>query len=88
MVAGIGQGTAFMGALRHATARAPADQHASVAAAFWVVTYLGAGLPVLAVGALATATGLVVAVEVFAATAAGGCVVMLALLCTTGASSR
>jgi MFS family permease len=79
-VAGIGQGMAFMGALRHATAAAPAGEQASVAAAFWIVTYIGAGLPVIGVGIAATAVGLVTAVQLFAAVIAAACLVMVAVL--------
>lgn len=76
-VAGVGQGLAFMGAARQATQVAPADQRAGVAAAFWIASYLGGGLPVTCNGLLAVRIGLVPAVNTFAIILAGGCVLML-----------
>jgi hypothetical protein len=67
-----------MGALRRATADAPPGEQASVAAAFWMVTYLGAGLTVAGVGLLAAAVGLVAAVDLFAAAMVAACLGLLA----------
>ena len=67
VVIGIGHGLTFMAALRQATATATPGEHASVAAAFFSITYLGGSVPVIAVGLLATALPLTIAVELFAA---------------------
>jgi MFS family permease len=76
-VAGVGQGLAFMGATRQANQVAPANQRASVAAAFWIASYLGGGLPVTCNGLLAVRIGLVPAVNTFAIILAGACVLVL-----------
>lgn len=65
-VAGAGQGLAVMGATRHATRAVPARQRAGVAAAFWIASYLGGGLPVIGAGFLSAGIGLVPAVDIFA----------------------
>ncbi len=56
-----------MGALRQATATAAPSEQASVAAAFFSITYLGGSIPVITVGLLATALPLTTAVPLFAA---------------------
>ncbi len=80
LIAGIGQGLAFMGAVRHANQIAPKDTHAAVISAFYVATYLGVGVPVIGVGLLATVTSTTTAVDVFAVIALLGCLVVAALL--------
>lgn len=72
-IAGFGQGLAFMGATRQATQSAPTAQRAGVAAAFWIASYLGGGLPVIGVGVLAIHTNVPVAVTAFAITLAIAC---------------
>jgi len=67
IVIGIGHGLTFMGALRQATATAAPSEQASVAAAFFSITYLGGSIPVITVGLLATALPLTTAVQLFAA---------------------
>ena len=80
-VAGIGQGTAFLGAKTEINTIAPPARHAEVLSSFYVVTYLGTGIPVLRVGFLATAIGLLSAVEWFSAgTAAAAAPLVGALL--------
>jgi len=74
IVIGTGHGLTFMGALRQATATAAPSKQASVAAAFFSITYLGGSIPVITVGLLATALPLTTAVPLFAA------VIALALL--------
>jgi sugar phosphate permease len=76
-LAGAGQGLGFMGALRRVNEIAPPATHASVASAFWVVTYLGGGGPVIVVGFLAIPLGLVPAVQCAAVAVAVACVVTL-----------
>lgn len=67
VVAGTGQGSAFLGAMTEINAATPADRHAEVLSGFNVVTYLGTGIPVVGVGFLATTIGLLPAVEWFSA---------------------
>lgn len=74
-VTGAGQGLAFLGALRRVNDLAPADERAGVASAFYVVTYLGGGGPVIVVGLLAGPLGLVPAVQLAAGVLALACVV-------------
>jgi sugar phosphate permease len=76
-IAGAGQGLAFMGAIRLANDVAPRGEESGVAAAFWVASYLGGGLPVVGVGLLAGHLGLVAAVQIFAAGIAVACLVAL-----------
>lgn len=80
VVAGIGQGTAFLGAMTEINTIAPPARHAEVLSGFYVVTYLGTGIPVLGVGFLATAIGLLSAVEWFSAGAAAAAVALLGAL--------
>lgn len=79
-VTGVGQGLGFLGALRRVNEIAPAATHASVASAFYVVTYLGGGGPVVIVGILAMPLGLVAAVQAAAIAMAATCLVTLAAL--------
>ncbi|MFI9051980.1 MFS transporter [Streptomyces sp. NPDC053427] len=79
-IGGTGQGLAFLGGLTAVNQAAPADRHADVLSSFYVVIYLGVGLPVVGVGFLATVAGLLVAVQCFAAVAAVLCVVVLLVL--------
>jgi len=76
-LAGAGQGLAFMGATREAHQAAVPGEEASVAAAYWVVSYLGGGIPVVGVGLLAVHLGLVRAVQIIAAAIALGCLALL-----------
>jgi MFS family permease len=76
-VTGIGQGLAFMGALRRVNDLAPPSERAGVASAFYVVTYLGGGGPVIVVGLLAIPLGLVPAVQLAAGVLALACLAAL-----------
>jgi MFS family permease len=69
LTAGVGQGLAFMGAVRHANQLAPKANHAAVISAFYVTTYFGVGIPAIGVGLLATATSTTTAVAIFAVVA-------------------
>ena len=80
VVAGTGQGMAFLGAMTEINAVAPPERHAEVLSSFYVVTYLGTGIPVLGVGFLATAIGLLSAVEWFSAGVAAAAIVLLGAL--------
>jgi sugar phosphate permease len=76
-IAGVGQGLAFMGATREATSLTAPGQRAETAAAFWVASYLGGGLPVIGVGLASTRFGLTHAVQAFAACLAVACLATL-----------
>ncbi|GIH17448.1 MFS transporter [Rugosimonospora africana] len=79
-VAGVGQGLTFLGGLTAVNHAAPEGRRADVLSSFYVVIYLGVGLPVVGVGFLTTEVGLLVAVRYFAATVAALCLVVLAVL--------
>ena len=78
IVAGVGQGLAFVAAMREVGEIAPTDRHADVMSSFYVVTYLGTGAPVIGVGVLANHTSLLRAVEAFAAVLVVLCLAALA----------
>jgi MFS family permease len=75
-LAGGGQGLVFLAGVTEVTAVAPPARRAEVMSAFYVVVYLGVGLPVIGVGFLATAIGLLHAVQYFAVGVAAGCLVL------------
>ena len=66
LTAGVGQGLAYMGAIRQANKLAPKQNRAAAISAFYVASYLGVGIPVVGVGMLATATSTTTAVDIFA----------------------
>jgi hypothetical protein len=80
VVAGLGQGLTFLGGLTAITGAAPAERRADVLSSFFVILYLGVGVPVVGVGFVATRVGLLTAVQYFAWGAAVLCVVVLAAL--------
>ncbi|MEU5364055.1 MFS transporter [Streptomyces sp. NPDC005925] len=80
VVAGIGQGLAFLGGLTAVSQAATVDRHAEVLSGFYVIVYLGVGLPVIGVGFLATVAGLLAAVQYFAGVVALLCVTVLIVL--------
>ncbi len=71
--AGAGQGLVFLGALTAVGRAVDGASRAEVLSAFYVVVYLGVGVPVIGVGLLATAAGLLPAVQGFAVVAAVLC---------------
>lgn len=79
VLAGIGQGLGFLGAMTEISQAAPPERHADVLSSFYVVTYLGTGLPVIGVGFLATALGLLPEVRIFAAVVGILCLTALAI---------
>ncbi len=79
MIAGVGQGLAFMGAIRTANQLAPQRIHAAVISTFYIVTYLGVGIPVIGVGLLATTMTTTTAVDIFAVIALIGSLSLAAL---------
>ncbi|MGP4019732.1 MFS transporter [Saccharopolyspora sp. 5N708] len=80
VIAGVGQGLAFLGGLTAVNQAAPAGRHADVVSSFYVAIYLGVGLPVIGVGFLATSLGLLPAVQYSAALVALLCLVVLVVL--------
>ncbi len=58
VIAGIGQGMAFLGSMTAVTQAAPASLKAQVVSSFYVVIYCGVGLPVVGIGLLAQHVGL------------------------------
>ncbi|MFG2928175.1 MFS transporter [Streptomyces achromogenes] len=80
VVGGAGQGLAFLGALTEINRAAPQGRHADVLSSFYVVVYLGVGVPVIGVGLLATTTGLLPAVRLFAALVSALCLLTAAAL--------
>ena len=79
VIAGTGQGLVYLGGMTAVNQAAPADRHAEVLSSFYVVAYLGVGVPVICVGFLATSLGLLPAVQCFAALVAALCLVVLAV---------
>ncbi|MFE2996651.1 MFS transporter [Nocardia sp. NPDC059246] len=77
VLAGAGHGLVFLSGLTAINAAAPADRHADVLSTYFVMAYCGSGGPVIGVGLLAGATGLLAAVQIFAAVVAVLCVVRL-----------
>jgi MFS family permease len=73
VIGGVGQGLTFLGGITEINRIAPKDRHADVLSSFYVVIYLGVGIPVIGVGFLATGTGLLTAVQLFAAVVAALC---------------
>ncbi|MYW04947.1 MFS transporter [Streptomyces sp. SID3343] len=65
VVAGVGQGMAFLGAMKEVNLNAPPARLAEVISGFYVVVYLGVGVPIIGVGVLATHVGLLTAVREF-----------------------
>lgn len=80
VIAGIGQGLAFLGGLTAVNQAAPAERRADVISSFYVIIYVGVGLPVIGVGFLATAAGLAAAVQYFAYAVAVLCLAVLSVL--------
>jgi len=66
VVAGAGQGTSFRAGVEAVTSRAPAESGAAVVSTLFVVLYVAISLPVVGVGLLAAAGGIVQAAVVFA----------------------
>ena len=77
LLVGCGQGLAFGGAQAEINAIAPADRRAEVVSGFYVVIYIGVAIPIIGVGVLALATGLLPAVQIFAVAVIAACLVGL-----------
>lgn len=65
VVAGVGFGMAFLGALRALSASIPADHRGAVMSAFYLVAYASLSLPAILAGALDTPLGLKPTFEIF-----------------------
>ncbi|WP_433354680.1 hypothetical protein ACQP25_13620 [Microtetraspora malaysiensis] len=83
VIAGIGQGLAFLGGLTAVNEAAPVGRRADVLSTFYVIIYLGVGLPIIGVGVLATVAGLLAAVQYFACAVAVLCLAVLLILART-----
>ena len=75
-LAGVGQGLVFLAGVTEVTAAAPPERRADVLSSFYVIVYLGVGLPVIGVGFLATAIGLLHSVQGFALAVAALCLAL------------
>jgi hypothetical protein len=62
-VGGTGYGLVFLGGITDVNAVAPAGRRADILSSFYVIVYLGTGVPVTGTGLLATRTGLLHAVS-------------------------
>lgn len=80
VIAGLGQGMGFRAGLTALTAAAPAEQRGEITSAYFFVLYIGITLPVIGVGAAASAFGLVASGVVFAAGVAVLAAVALVLI--------
>jgi MFS family permease len=80
VVSGLGHGLTFGAALAEISEASPADRRGELISAFQVVAFLGSGIPVVGVGALAEAGGLGPAVQVFVAVTSVGSLLALAAL--------
>jgi MFS family permease len=78
ITSGLGHGLTYGAALSEVTAMSPVHRRGDTAATFTVMGYVGSGLPIVGVGALATAVGLVPAVQMFSLVTAAGCLLALA----------
>ncbi|MGV9833747.1 MFS transporter [Nocardia niigatensis] len=77
MLAGAGHGLVFLSGLTAINAAAPLKRHADVLSTYFVMAYCGSGGPVIGVGLLAGAAGLLRAVQIFAVVVAVLCVLRL-----------
>ncbi|GGP75998.1 MFS transporter [Streptomyces abikoensis] len=80
VIGGVGQGMAFLGSITEVNRTAPPDRHADVISSFYVVVYLGVGVPVIGVGLLARTIPLLQAVQWFSAVVAVLCLIDLIAL--------
>ncbi|ORC62280.1 MFS transporter [Pseudomonas floridensis] len=83
VVAGIGFGSSFLGALRMLMPLAHAHERAGLMSAFLVLSYLAFCMPALAAGFAARSFGLVMISNVY-----GGVVILLALMALAGLITR
>jgi hypothetical protein len=77
LVAGAGHGLAYVGALRRINATSPAAGRGAYTSQIYVAIYVGAGGPVLAMGALARHVGLTAASTAFGLACAAAAAALL-----------
>jgi predicted MFS family arabinose efflux permease len=78
VLAGVGHGVGFLAAQGEVNRIAPDESRGDVTAAFFTCVYLGVSVSVIGVGALADATSLFTAVEVFAGLTGGAALLVAA----------
>ncbi len=86
--AGVGQGLVFLAGITEVTTAAPPERRADVLSSFYVIVYLGVGLPVIGVGFLATAIGLLHSVQYFALAVAALCLALTITLAYRNRQAR
>jgi MFS family permease len=87
-VAGAGQGLVFLAGITEVTAAAPPERRADVLSSFYVIVYLGVGLPVIGAGFLATTIGLLHSVQYFALAVAALCPALTVTLARRNRQAR
>ena len=80
VVAGVGHGMTFLGGLTEINRLAPPDRHAETVSSFYVIVYLGVGVPVIGVGLLSKIVGSLAAVQIFTAFVVPLSLIALALI--------
>ncbi|MFW3171590.1 MFS transporter [Geodermatophilus sp. CPCC 206100] len=80
VVSGLGHGLTFGAALAEVSEASPANRRGELISAFQVVAFLGSGIPVVGVGAMAEYGDLLSAVQVFVVVTSIGCLGALAAL--------
>jgi predicted MFS family arabinose efflux permease len=70
IIAGAGHGMIFLAGIREIVRLAPAGRQAESISAFYVIVYLGVGLPVIAAGLVATHIGVTSSIRYFASSLA------------------
>jgi MFS family permease len=88
LIAGIGYGLLFLGALTLANRNAPAHHRAQTLSAIYLVAYLGQGIIAVAIGLSATATGLGFATNLWSPIIAAICLIALILVLALGGAKR
>lgn len=78
VVTGLGQGLAFGGSLAEINTIAPTERRGDIISSYYVIIYLGVALPITGVGFIALATGLLLAVQIFAYAIIAACLAGLA----------
>ncbi|WP_193090698.1 MFS transporter [Advenella sp. FME57] len=67
VMAGVGHGLTFLGGFTEINRQMPVDRHAEIVSSFYIIVYLGVGVPVIGVGLMATTVGSLVAIQRFTA---------------------
>jgi MFS family permease len=88
LIAGAGQGMSFHAALSRATASSAPSERGAAASSFFVICYIGISLPVVGLGIVTRAYGLLTAGQIFAGLVAALGVTTLIRLLRIGAPAR